>query len=324
MQFVMPQQDAVPQPIAGQSMVSRAVAAAVPTAAAATAVRTPSGGLPPRPLSEIATDELIRPEEGSDPFEITPGGALIIRVADRVMTRLDGVHVTGGDLSYELAMRRSRGHQTEERFDYNGTPLHTVSGRGYLVAVPSAGSSQTFLSVVLDDDILYLREDLVFAFEPTLRWESGNVPGLRGKLPVVQFRGDGALAARLKRPLVRVKLPPHGLVFIDADRLAGWIGRVIPRAVVPPTGGPLGAMCIECTGEGVVLVEPAPEGAPAHVVVAMPPKPPMVASEKIEPAPPPEAPLPGEEDAAAPAHAPTDGPRDPDAALDGLDGFDEL
>jgi hypothetical protein len=33
---------------------------------------------------------------------------------------------------------------------------------------------------------------------------------------------------------------------------------VIPRAVVPPPGGPLGAMCIECTGEGIVLVEPAP------------------------------------------------------------------
>ncbi|HEY0986110.1 MAG TPA: hypothetical protein VGD80_03625, partial [Kofleriaceae bacterium] len=40
--------------------------------------------------------------------------------------------------------------------------------------------------------------------------------------------------------------------------LAGWIGRVIPRAVVPPPGGPLGAMCVECTGEGVVLVEDTP------------------------------------------------------------------
>ena len=39
--------------------------------------------------------------------------------------------------------------------------------------------------------------------------------------------------------------------------LAGWVGRVIPRAVVPPVGGPLGTTCVECTGEGVVLVEPA-------------------------------------------------------------------
>ncbi|MGH2900312.1 MAG: hypothetical protein ACRDMZ_16680, partial [Solirubrobacteraceae bacterium] len=58
-----------------------------------------------------------------------------------------------------------------------------------------------------------------------------------------------------------VKLPAQGMLFIDADRLAGWIGRVIPRAVVPPPGGPLGAMCVECTGEGVVLVEAAPREA---------------------------------------------------------------
>ncbi|HEV7555970.1 MAG TPA: hypothetical protein VGO00_10965, partial [Kofleriaceae bacterium] len=71
-----------------------------------------------------------------------------------------------------------------------------------------------------------------------------------------QFRGDGAIAMSLARPLVRVKLPPQGLLLVDAGRLAGWIGRVIPRAVVPPRGGPLGEVCIECTGEGVVLVEP--------------------------------------------------------------------
>ena len=257
MQFVLPKVEGAPQQAHdGVSMISQAVAAAAPSLTASAPQRTKAGGTPPRPLSELATDELVRPDEGDEPFEIAPNGALVIRVSDRVMTRLDGVHVTGGDLSYEPAMRRSRGHQTEERFDYGGTPLHSVTGDGYLIAVPG---KQTFHAVVLDDDILYLREDLVFAFEASLRWESGNVPGMRGKLPVVQFRGDGALAIRVARPLVRVKLPAQGVVYIDADRLAGWIGRVIPRAVVPPSGGPMGLMCVECTGEGVVLVEPQPD-----------------------------------------------------------------
>jgi len=132
--------------------------------------------------------------------------------------------------------------------------MHFVSGTGYLIAVPH---DKTFTAVALDDDIFYLREDLVFAFDASLRWENGNVPGLRDKVHVVQFRGDGSLALWLAQPLVRVKLPPQGLVYVDAERLAGWIGRVIPRAVVPPAGGPMGAMCVECTGEGVVLVEPA-------------------------------------------------------------------
>ena len=86
------------------------------------------GGAPPSPLSQLATDELVRPDDGDEVRSRSrPSGALIIRVADRVLTRLDGVHVTGGDLAYEPAMRRSRGHQTEERFDYGGTQLHTVT-----------------------------------------------------------------------------------------------------------------------------------------------------------------------------------------------------
>jgi len=265
MQFVIARADPTPapEPRDGVSMISRAVASATP--ARAPVPRTASGGVAPRPLSELATDDLLRPDEGDDAFELGSNGALIIRITERVLTRLDGVHVTGGDLAFEPAMRRSRGHNTDQPFDHGGSQLHAVSGRGYLIAVPG---KHEFSAVSLDDDILYLREDLVFAFEASLRWENGNVPGLRGKLPVVQFRGDGALALRLARPLVRVKLPAQGMVFIDAERLAGWIGRVIPRAVVPPPGGPLGAMCIECTGEGIVLVEPAPEAPDERPAVA--------------------------------------------------------
>jgi uncharacterized protein (AIM24 family) len=270
MRFVLPKQDAVRS--AGTATVSGAVAAAAP----AVSTRKTAGGTLPRPLTELATDELLRPDDGDAPLEISANGALIIRVEDRVFTRLDGVHVTGGDLSYELAMRRARGHETKDRFDFGGT-LHMVSGSGYLVAVPG---KHAFSAVTLDDDVLYLREDLVFAFESTLRWESGNVPGLRGKLPVVQFRGEGAVAMRTEQPLVRVKVTSSGIAFVDADRLAGWIGRVIPRAVVPPQNGPMGAMCVECTGEGIVLVEPRPE-KPAEVV-----EPP--AEERPKPPPPPQ------------------------------------
>jgi hypothetical protein len=283
MQFVIPKADPVAAPLDGQSMVSMAVAAVVPAAPGAT--RTPAGGIPPRPLSELATEELIRPDDGSDPFEITPGGALLVRVSERMFTRLEGVHVTGGALAYEIAMRRSRGHQIEERFDEGGAPLHAVTGKGYLIATMTTdpGRKGVFVAVELDDDILYMREDLVFAFESTLRWENGNVPGLRGKLHVVQFRGDGALALRLQRPLVRVKLPPQGLVFVDADRLAGWIGRVIPRAVVPPIGGPLGTTCVECTGEGIVLVEPAPPPSEATPEAPVEPVSEPVAEEPAKP-----------------------------------------
>jgi hypothetical protein len=257
LQFVLPPVEAAPEPAAGQSMVSRAVEVATPSSAAAasgTGTRVGWGSTPPVPLSQLATEMLVRPDEGDQPFEVTAAGALVIRVKDRMLTRLDGIYVTGGELAYEPGTRRSRGHQTEEKFDFGGTRLFGVSGSGYLIAVPN---DKTFTAVSLDDDIFYLREDLVFAFESSLRWENGNVPGLRGKLPVVQFRGDGAVAIRTSEPLVRVKLPAQGVLLVAAMRLAGWIGRVIPRAVVPPTDGPMGEVCVECTGEGVVLIDPA-------------------------------------------------------------------
>ena len=277
MQFVLPERlgdpgvpvPAIPQPLDGQTMVSLAVKMAAPSTAGAGAVRTASGGFAPLPLSQLATEQLVRPNDGTHPFELTDSGSLVIRVTERVMTRLDDVHVTGGDLAFEPALRRSRGHQSDVKFDYGGSALYSVTGHGYLIAVPD---KRAYTAVELDDDIFYLREDLVFAFESTLRWESGNVPGLRGRLPVVQFRGDGAIALRSEKPLVRIKLPANGVVFVAATRMAGWIGRVIPRAVVPPSGGPMGEMCIECTGEGVVLVDPVgdPTGLAPEVVAAPP------------------------------------------------------
>jgi hypothetical protein len=277
-QFVLPERTAVPRPHDGRSMISNAVEAASPSnaATAGSGLRGSAGATPAVPLSQLATDGLIRPDDGTEMFEVTPSGSLVIRVVERTITRLEGIHITGGELEFEPATRRSRGSQTEERFDYGGVRMHVVSGKGFLVAV--CDDKAKFTAVSLDDDIFYLREDLVFAFDATLRWENGNVPGLRGKLPVVQFRGDGAVALRTGGPLIRVKLAPQGVVYINASRLAGWIGRVIPRAVVPPAHGPLGELCVECTGEGVVLVDPSgslpPVETPKSETKAAPPPPP--------------------------------------------------
>jgi uncharacterized protein (AIM24 family) len=253
MQFVLPRvETAAPKPADERSMISRAV----DDASAATASAFADDANAPIPLSQLATQDLVRPDDSVHAFETSPNGVLVIRVRDRIMTRLAGVHATGGDLVFERAMRRSRGHLTEEAFAYGGVPLHVVSGHGYLIAAPG---DRTFTAVTLDDDIFYLREDLVFAFEASLRWENGNVPGLRGRLPVVQFRGDGSVVLATTKPLVRIKLPAQGVVFVAANKLGGWIGRVIPRAVVPAQGGPMGEVCVECTGEGVVLVDPVGE-----------------------------------------------------------------
>lgn len=243
---------AIPRPSAAGA-ITRAVAIAAPASSGRdAATRVSTGNQPPMPLSELATHALVRPDDGDHPFEVSDTGALLVRVSDRVFCRMSGVYATGGQLDFEPAHRRSRGANIEELFDHGGDPLSVVSGAGYLVAFPDRGR---FTAVYMDDDILYLREEKVFAFSNTLRWENGNIPGLRGQVPVVQFRGDGAVAFRTNRTVTPIKLPASGTMFVDANALVGWIGRVVPRAVMPASGGPIAGVCVECTGEGVVLVE---------------------------------------------------------------------
>ena len=192
--------DARPVVLEEEGLVTQAVAMALPSAAAeGSGTRVGIGQTAPLPLTSLATARLIRPEDGDAPFEIGAGGVLIVRVNDRVLSRTEEVMVSCGDLAFEPATRRVRGAATDEIFGDEDKSLFIVTGKGYLVA---AAGGQVFTAVSLDDDILYLRETLVFAFEDQLRWENGNVPGSNGQMHVVQFRGDGCVAVRSRRPLL--------------------------------------------------------------------------------------------------------------------------
>jgi uncharacterized protein (AIM24 family) len=245
-------EEARPEPI-HEGLLTQAVALAVPSAAAGGAgTRVGIGQIAPLPLTELATARLIRPDDGDAPFEIGAGGVLIVRVDERVLSRTEEVVVSCGDLAFEPATRRVRGAATGEIFGDGDKNLFIVTGKGYLVA---AAAGQVFTAVALDEDILYLRETLVFAFEDQLRWENGNVPGSNGQMHVVQFRGTGCVVVRSRRPLLSLKLKAERVVYVEASVLAGWIGRVVPRLVTPAAGGKSSAPFVECAGEGVVLIE---------------------------------------------------------------------
>src|SRR5262249_4607973 len=127
--------------------------------------------------------------------------------------------------------------------------MFAAVGRGRVV-VAARGARFSLLS--LNDDILYVREPMLFAFEESLAWESGRIPGGGTEgARVVQFRGTGRLVLRTARPIYTLKTEEEPL-FVDHATLLGWIGRVVPRQVTGE-GGP--APYIECSGEGVLLLE---------------------------------------------------------------------
>jgi len=245
-----------PEPAApskvSRSTVSQMVRIAAPSTAAETAAtRTAEGHLAPISLSQFATERLVRPDDGDHAFEISADGLLIVHVQQRILSRTDGVIVSGGDLGYEPAQERVRGANTGAIFGGDAEPVFTITGRGFLVVSPGTAE---FAAVTLSEDILYLREDLVYAFEERVRWENGHVPGTKGEISVVQFRGEGTLAIRSPAPLHSVKLAGEHVIYVDKDVLAGWIGRVIPRLVAPAAGGSRSTPFVECSGEGIVLI----------------------------------------------------------------------
>ena len=200
-------------------------------------------------LAGYATSQLIRPSANDPTFTIRAGGTLVVRIKGKLISRTDGVISSGGALHYEPALRKAHGGITNPSFAHKGGPLFEVSGQGHLVVSPL---DYQFTSVFLDDDILYLREELIYAFEDQLEWETGYIPG--SKIAMIQFRGKGRVTFRTRKPLLAIKATSDETSYVDAQFLAGWIGRVIPRSVTSEKNIDTSEPFVECTGEGVVLV----------------------------------------------------------------------
>ncbi len=206
---------------------------------------------PPKPVSTFATARLLRPGGLGEAFSLAEGGMLVVRVDGRMPTRTFGAIASTGQLTFEPMTRRVRGQATEEPFGEGGEAMFAAHGRGLMVVAPRGAR---FTLLALSEDILYLREPAVYAFEENVHWENGRVPGSTAESGrVVQFRGNGRVVVRTARALFTLKIEPDSPLFVDGGSLLGWIGRVVPRSMHGEGGEP--TPYIECSGEGVLILE---------------------------------------------------------------------
>jgi uncharacterized protein (AIM24 family) len=176
---------------------------------------------------------------------------LVVRVDGQLHTRTLGAVASTGQLQFEPAKRRVRGQATDEPFGQGGEAMFVANGHGVMVVAPRGAR---FTALQLSEDILYVREPQVYAFEDGLHWENGRVPGAElDALRVVQFRGSGRLVIRSGNALYTLKLEADATLFVDAAALIGWVGRVVPRVMRGESGEP--TPYVECSGEGVLLIE---------------------------------------------------------------------
>ncbi|HXJ21459.1 MAG TPA: tetratricopeptide repeat protein [Polyangia bacterium] len=207
---------------------------------------------PPAPIEAVPVPLVVFVRARLGRAQALPAtrGALRLTVADEVHVRADAVLAGTGALHWDRGVRRAQGRLTSEPLGTSpAQPFFRLTGAG---AVWVAGAPDRWLPVRLADDVLYVREDRVLAFEGALAWESGSVSDTG--VPMLQFRGKGTVALELPRDAIALEVAADSPALVSAPRLYGWVGRLVPHAAGERDNVPFQ---LTCDGEGIVLLEAA-------------------------------------------------------------------
>jgi tetratricopeptide (TPR) repeat protein len=202
----------------------------------------------PREVEPVPLLSFVLARLGQAPSPSIPAAALRLAIADEAHARADAILAGSGTLKWEPGVRRAQGRVSTEPMGHEGgAPFFRLSGGGEIWI---AGATNRWLPLRLADDVLYVREDRVLAFEGSLTWEAGAVPntGLR----MLQFRGRGTVALELPTDAIAIKVTDEKPTLLSAARLYGWVGRLVPHGARMPGAAPFQ---LGCQGEGVVLLE---------------------------------------------------------------------
>jgi uncharacterized protein (AIM24 family) len=211
----------------------------------------------PSALSEYTTTRRLSVPAREGGFGI---GAteVLIQVRGEMLTRLDGLVASWGQLSLKPELKRFRGRPTDKPFGEGARRMLRASGEGRFVV---SRENRIFTALELGDEPAYFREEVLFAFEESIVFENGRVPSKTGHdLHLVHVRGRGKLLLVTAGAPKAVELTRGEPLRIPMDQLIGWHGPLIQPRVVPIVEeAPELGVALELSGEGSALVD-APDG----------------------------------------------------------------
>lgn len=212
-------------------------------------------------------EEAISLTDLSKSLEITKGEAPSLRMINdnlfqvvlkggQVHARLTGLVAFEGDLIFEPEFKKFKGKETNAYFGTKDNLLVKITGEGQLLFSPENLKIHLFH---LEDEMLYLNESTVFAFQEEINWENGRIHG-EGERDVnlVQFRGQGIIALATKEKLASIQITSAYPLLVDLFSLTGWYGKILPKIIalsVPSEGKKGKKIMVELKGEGSVLLE---------------------------------------------------------------------
>jgi len=183
-------------------------------------------------------------------------GLVLVQAQSSFAARLDAVRTLAYPAGYTTSVlnRKVRGKVVDEPLGGASSPLFEISGHGELVLGGASGRSLTTLA--LEDEPLYLREELLSAFELSVNYDSGRLAvGDGDAIAMVQLRGPGTVIASLPAATTAIEITEGHGAAVRALAVLGWMGRVVPRALLS-SEAPAGARgFVSFSGEGMVLLD---------------------------------------------------------------------
>jgi hypothetical protein len=217
-------------------------------------VPTPVISLPPPEMAQAArASMLIFPEELA--AVLHPSGVALVHVRDgrAFAARIEAIRLVKGNITTTILQRRTRDKEAVEILGGVGSPIVGIEGHAELVLGPR--TTFKLLPLTLQDDLAFVREDLLLGFEQRLAYENGRLLVDDGDaVPIVQLKGSGAIILELLADFATVTAEPGRPLTVRREWIVGWIGRLVPRAL-PQSEAP-GAQrgLVSFNGEGTVLV----------------------------------------------------------------------
>ena len=180
-----------------------------------------------------------------------PNGSLFLDCDSQVYSRNEALRAVAGELRTTPVHRRVRGRELETLLG-GDRPILLWHGPVSAVLWPPAGAR--FVPLHLTDELLFVREDALWAFERGLGFECGGIETPGEPLPIVQLHGSGTLILAVSGVPVALGAKDGTEVCVSPEALVGWTGRLFPSrrhgtepysATAPP---------LTFRGDGTVLV----------------------------------------------------------------------
>lgn len=214
-------------------------------------IRGLSAAAPPR-LTTMLETWAFSPADGVA-LAVGPTGELFASAAQGVYVRLIGVRSVGGEPQPARVPRHARGRDTGGTLGGDEAPLYLICGpTALIVAAPARGRLH---AVSLVDELFFMREDALFAFEQRIGFESGLLALGPVSLPLVQLQGTGTVVLRLTGAATAVRVHDGAPVHVEPDAVVGWTGHLFPDGSRLAQGeSASGLPRLTFRGEGMLLL----------------------------------------------------------------------